>query len=1337
MTTTTVSSVRQPTELAEITVGPTVTLDDLINNTPEVNLFEQEDQHQVSVIDDRQGTGLTEWCVDSGSGRNIGRFRSSFRSIGETPGHRMVFPNGESMTSTETGVVVINVYNTLDVDNIDVIPLTIDNCSLQEGFELNIISEFYLLNTLQYIVSTSQDGKFKYYSKDSHRITARAINGVYYIQGMTPNDDTASYRVNATQSINKMSLIKRLRLRHIQLAHCSKTRLVDLTSVGAFPEIPKLSKSELNQLLDNMFICNVCIKHKTPRMSYKKLTGSRPTERCLTLHTDSKGPFKVKGCYNGRHGMKHLLVVIDDYSSYKWVFFMREIKEIPDILIKLLKNLQTQYNDTPVKTLRSDGHRSFRFGQLKKFCCEVGIKQEFSHPHCQEENGGPECYNRTLMETTRTLLETAAIPDYLWPEAADYANDLLNRLHSRRIDMSPHEKFGLGKPDLQVRPLFGCIGFAHVPAKTRDDKSLSPRMHKSKFLGLSKEFKGFKVLDLTSRVVKNTRDFKVHSLHEEELASKAFNTDDDIPSPDALYGNWPALSADVMDDTNCDPMTSTDTGSVGVNDQINNLDSDVEGLPTEEQEGQNGELSDIDLAGMRHVESGARKDISGMQLVESGGRNPYGVLPECETVESGLSGNVTGMQTVESGGSNGTDLTSVHDVTTKTTHANPHRPKRSRRGATELTTRARSMENLKRPRSTILDDNARTGRHPRVKETEASCSSNAKGKPMQTTTEMTTILPKGIQNRVKAVYDSTISRLVAAKRSSRQKKRPAHLDEFHVNAAIDALDKVPDINIQHRTIPKTFREAADSNDGEKWMEAIHIEYKACMDSGTWRLMELPQGRKAIQSKWIFDIKENPDGTIEKYKARLVIQGFRQIFGLDYDETFAPVARYESLKMVLAIATMKDMEVHQMDVCTAFLNGILEDEIYMKQPEGFVEVGPEGRQLVCRLLKSLYGLKQAGRIWYQLLHDFLTRQNFTRCHKEYCIYIQRDGDTVTIIVVYVDDLTIVGSSVAQVQKLKDALSREFKMKDLGEIKYLLKIEINRNREKRHMTLSQRKYVADLVHRFDMTDAGTVMTPQTCALALEPETGMTPEQIRAQPYPYPELIGALLHLARGTRPDIANAVRVLSKFLTRYNETHWIAARRVLRYLKGTSDYGLVFDGTIENQITYQLYSDASFANSDEERKSVTGYCVMMVGGPISTKTIQQNNVTISTAEAELVACSEACRESEWIWFLLAELGFKQTKPIQIHCDNQSVVAIAKNPGNHNGTKHIEIRHLYVRHLIDSGRAHIKYCWTEDMIADILTKAVPTRLFLKLRHMLGVRPIEGSGSVGSSHTGPTYT
>ena len=263
---------------------------------------------------------------------------------------------------------------------------------------------------------------------------------------------------------------------------------------------------------------------------------------------------------------------------------------------------------------------------------------------------------------------------------------------------------------------------------------------------------------------------------------------------------------------------------------------------------------------------------------------------------------------------------------------------------------------------------------------------------------------------------------------------------------------------------------------------------------------------------------------------------------------------------------------------------------------------------------------------------------------------------------------------------------------------------------------------------MLKCETAMTPQIPGQQLPPETTLTPDQVKSLGYPFPELVGALLHLARGTRPDIANACRVLSKFLTRHNKTHWIAALRVLRYLKGTSNYGLVFDGTLQDQVTYQLYSDASFANTDEERKSVTGYTVMMAGGPISTKSTKQGNITVSTAEAELVACSDACRESEWIWFLLEELGYKQTRPIQIHCDNQSVVAIAKNPGNHNGTKHIEIRHLYVRHLIDQKRATIKYCWTEDMIADILTKAISTRLFLKLRHMMGVKVISRSGSVG---------
>ena len=575
-------------------------------------------------------------------------------------------------------------------------------------------------------------------------------------------------------------------------------------------------------------------------------------------------------------------------------------------------------------------------------------------------------------------------------------------------------------------------------------------------------------------------------------------------------------------------------------------------------------------------------------------------------------------------------------------------------------------------------------------------------------------------------YESTLKDLEAAKRHSRATRRPAYLPDYIINA-VNGLDTPSSTTPSDRqtAIPKTYRDAITGPHRTQWLNAIQTEYRACIDNDAWRLTTLPAGRRALPSKWVFDIKTNADGNIDKYKARLVIKGFRQTYGIDFDETFSPVARYESLKLVLATATMLDLEVHQMDVCTAFLNGTLDEEIYMRQPEGFIDANKPDD--ACRLLKSLYGLKQAGRVWYILLHTFLTKHGFVRCHKEYCIYILRDGETFTIIAVYVDELTLASSCPIQLTRVKRALSQEFKMKDLGEVEYLLKIEIKRDRRQKSMTLSQRKYTNDILRRFDMKDAAPVLTPQVTGLTLEPETTMTPDDVKAQPYKYPELVGALLHLARGTRPDIANAVRVCSKYMPRYNKTHWKAALRILAYLKGTSDYGLVFDGNTSG-VSYQLYSDASFANLDDDRRSVTGYCVIMAGAPISCKTTRQGNITISTAEAELVACSEACRESEWIWLLLQELGFKQTTPVTIHCDNTSVVAIAKNPGNHKGTKHIEIRHLYVRQLIDEKRVQIKYCWTEDMIADILTKAVKTNLFLKLRHMLGVRRVLGSGSVG---------
>ena len=1188
----------------------------------------------------------THWCIDSGAGKSVCNRKEWLRwTRQDDKGHHLVFPNGEGAFVRTEGLASLTFLNKHPLQNSSV---DIPNVLLSEDVEICILAESTLLIDLQFQLEVSKSGRTKTYRRGEQCIEAIMIKGAYFASAEPCRIETLHFRVNQFQALSYDNIVTNMRRHHLRLGHLRPQLLAKLIANGRLQDIPGLDEKTALQILDKTMECMPCIKNKTTRRSYKGTVGARSTIRCHTLHMDTKGPFSIQGCFNASYGYKHLLVITDDATSMKWIYFLKELRDAPPRIIELVKYLNYQYSDTPVRRLRADGASVLKEGRVNAFCVKTGIKQEFSHPHSQEENGAPERYNRTLMETARTLLSTANVADYLWPEAAAYANDMLNRRPTKRTaPQSPHEVFGLGIPNANAAFTFGSIGFCHIPVLTRHDKTLAPRMHKCKFLGYSHEYKGYKVYDMTSDRVRHTRDFRVHSNSEDEMIKHAFGFHPNMVDDDMTFGAWPHTSS--MPDTNPQGCRSGGAGDTG-NQTLDKQQDDDTTLPKSAIKRQGSTLvPNEDTKRPRKVGLKGRVDRR-IQFNKVVNRDD-------------------GLQTKLS-----TKTLDDKDINSDDTDAKP----------TERTTRSKYA------------------------------AAQVKNTPL-------VLRPRGRKD-LERRYKAQIKDMNQAKAASRKTVKTAD-HEILINAF---LEQDSQQNSTKKTVrlkvPSTYKEAMKSHQVELWEEAIQKEIKSLIEKETWKTTTLPKGRKALPCKWVFDIKYNADGSIEKYKARLVIKGFRQVYGRDYDETFAPVARYESLKIVLAMATILDMEVHQMDVCTAFLNGKLEEEIYMVEPEGHTT----GQTNVCKLLKSLYGLKQAGRIWYQLLHSFLVKNGFRRCHKEYCIYILKDDDSTTIIVVYVDDLTIASTSIDRVNSIKKTLSKRFEMKDLGEINYLLKIEIKRDRKNRKMTLSQHKYIEDLIQRFDMNDAPTHLTPQVPNEKLV-GTDMTPTQVQAQGYKYPELVGALLHLTRGTRPDIANAVRTLSKFLLNHDKTHWTAALRVLKYLKGTSTYGLVFDGSLDKKITYQLYSDASFANTDENRHSVTGYCVMMAGGPVSTKTTKQGNVTISTTEAELVACSEACRESEWIWFLLEELGFKQTEPVTVHCDNTAVVAIAKNPGNHNGTKHIEIRHLYIRHLVDQRRANIKYCWTEDMIADILTKAISTRLFLKLRHMLGVKKIGGSGSV----------
>jgi hypothetical protein len=306
------------------------------------------------------------------------------------------------------------------------------------------------------------------------------------------------------------------------------------------------------------------------------------------------------------------------------------------------------------------------------------------------------------------------------------------------------------------------------------------------------------------------------------------------------------------------------------------------------------------------------------------------------------------------------------------------------------------------------------------------------------------------------------------------------------------------------------------------------------------------------------------------------------------------------------------------------------------------------------------------------------------------------------------------------EVKEELSRRFKMKDLGDINYLLKVEIIRDKNKRLLGLSQKKYIHDLIQKYGLVSSTSVKIPEEPSVVLEKETKLTAAQIAAQPYDYRGLIGSLQYLVRGTRPDIANVVRELSKFLSCYNKSHWMAALRVLKYLKGTSNFGLLMDGS-KRQITFEVYTDASFANRPKDRKSVSGYTIQMADCSVSWSSRKQDCVSLHTAEAELIALSEGIKESEWIWHLLKEIGFAQSEPIQVWCDSTSAISTVNNPGNHKASKHVEVRYLYARDIMEKGRIKLNFVKTEEMTADTLTKALPTKPFVYLRSKLGVKDL----------------
>ncbi|KAH9731198.1 retrovirus-related pol polyprotein from transposon RE1 [Citrus sinensis] len=495
----------------------------------------------------------------------------------------------------------------------------------------------------------------------------------------------------------------------------------------------------------------------------------------------------------------------------------------------------------------------------------------------------------------------------------------------------------------------------------------------------------------------------------------------------------------------------------------------------------------------------------------------------------------------------------------------------------------------------------------------------------------------------------------------------------------------------------------------KWKMAMPEEYNALQKNGTWTLVPAETATKLVGNKWVFRVKYNPDGSISKYKARLVAKGFHQTYGVDFFEIFSQVVKPCTVRIVLSLAVMQCWPVRQLDVNNAFLNGMLTEDVFMPQPEGFIN--SQFPTHVCKLQKALYGLKQAPRAWYDRLKGSLVQWGFRSSKSDTSLFFKHIGSNVLIILVYVDDILITGSSEVYISEVISLLSSEFALKDLEDFNYFLGVEVTPSAEGLH--LSQTKYVGDILRKAHMLESKGCNTPISVADKLQKDKGCS----FTNPSLYRSIIGSLQYLTL-TRPDIAFTVNKLSQFLAAPTSLHWQACKRVLRYLQSTTHFGLQFFKS--GSPSFIAYSDADWGSDPDDRRSVGGYCVYLGSNLVSWSSKKQNIVSRSSAESEYRALALATSEVLWITYLLKELKVSLPKPPVLYCDNSSAEALASNPKYHSRTKHIELDLHFVREHIANKDLFIEHVSSSDQLADVLTKPLSFDHFAYMRTKLNVCP-----------------
>ena len=540
--------------------------------------------------------------------------------------------------------------------------------------------------------------------------------------------------------------------------------------------------------------------------------------------------------------------------------------------------------------------------------------------------------------------------------------------------------------------------------------------------------------------------------------------------------------------------------------------------------------------------------------------------------------------------------------------------------------------------------------------------------------------------------------------------------------------------------PQNTNECRQRNDWPKWREAMQAELHSLIKRDVFRpVVQTPASIKPVGNKWVFVRKRNENNDIIRYKARLVAQGFSQRPGIDYEETYSPVMDAITFRFLISLAVSEKLDMRLMDVITAYLYGSIDSDIHMKIPEGFklpeaVSTKPRS-MLSIKLQRSLYGLKQSGRMWYNRLSEYLLKEGYVNNPICPCVFIKKSETGFAIIVVYVDDLNLVGTR-EELTKTAEYLKKEFEMKDLGKTKFCIGLQIEHFPN--GVLVHQSTYIKKILKRFNMDKAHPLSSPMVVRSLDVKNDPFRPcekgEELLGPEVPYLSAIGALMYLANCTRPDIAFSVNLLARYSSAPTRRHWKGIQHILRYLSGTTDMGLFYSNKSKEKLLG--YANAGYLSDPHKARSQTGYVFNYNGTAISWRSVKQTMVATSSNHSEIIAIHEASRECIWLRSMIHHiqescgLSFVKDKPTILFEDNAACIAQIKG-GYIKGdrTKHISPKFFYTHELQKNGEIDVQQIRSSDNLADLFTKALPTSTFKKLIYKVGMRKVKDVDMRGS--------